>query len=72
MQEANRPKMMLPKEIAEEFDIPIYRVRKWVKEGKIVYVSCGKKALINREKFLAFLNGELETESKTKSCYMER
>lgn len=68
----NKPTMMLPKQIAEEFDIPIYRVRKWVKEGKIVYVACGKKALINRDKFLAFLNGELEAESKTKSYDMER
>lgn len=67
----NKPTMMLPKEIAEEFGIPIYRVRKWVKEGKIVYVACGKKALINRDKFLAFLNGELEAESKTKSYDME-
>ena len=57
----NKPKMMLPKQIAAEFDIPVYRVRKWVKEGKIVYVACGKKALINRDKFLAFLNGELNT-----------
>ena len=56
----NKPTMMLPKEIAEEFGIPIYRVRKWVKEGTIVYVACGKKALINRDKFLAFLNGEKE------------
>ena len=63
MNETNRPTMMLPKQIADEFDIPIYRVRKWVKEGRIVYVSCGKKALINRDKFLAFLNGELNTET---------
>lgn len=63
----NKPTMMLPKEIAAEFDIPIYRVRKWVKEGKIVYVACGKKALINRDKFLAFLNGELDTVAKTAS-----
>lgn len=63
-----KPTMMLPKQIAEEFGIPIYRVRKWVKEGKIVYVACGKKALINRDKFLAFLNGELENTS----CNMER
>ena len=68
----NKPTMMLPKQIAEEFDIPIYRVRKWVKEGKIVYVACGRKALINREKFIAFLYGELEAESKTKSYDMER
>ena len=68
----NKPTMRLPKQIAEEFDSPIYRVRKWVKEGKIVYVACGRKALINREKFIAFLYGELEAESKTKSYDMER
>lgn len=72
MTETNKPTMMLPKQVAKEFGIPIYRVRKWVKEGKIVYVDCGRKALINREKFIAFLYGELETESKTKSYDMER
>lgn len=41
MNKEKRPAMLLPKQVAEEFDIPIYRVRKWVKEGKIVYVACG-------------------------------
>ena len=53
----NIPRMLLPKDIAKEFGIPIYRVRQWVKEDKIVYVMCGKKALINYDKFLDFLNG---------------
>ncbi|MBQ8962056.1 MAG: hypothetical protein IJ071_12735 [Ruminococcus sp.] len=66
MNEMNRPIMMLPKQISEEFGIPIYRIRKWVAEGRIVYVPCGRRALINKEKFVAFLNGELNSEAVAK------
>ncbi len=64
MTETNKPTMMLPKQVAKEFGIPIYRVRKWVKEGTIVSVPCGRKSLINREKFVAFLNGEMNNDNK--------
>ena len=53
-----KPQMLLPRQIAEEYNIPIYRIRKWAKEGTIFCVMAGRKCLINRERFEQFLYGE--------------
>lgn len=57
----NIPHMLLPRQIAEQTGISIYRVRRWIAENKICFVRCGRKVLINYDKFIDFLNtGEAE------------
>ena len=56
MLENKIPHMLLPKQISVQTGIPVYRIRKWVQEGKIVHVYCGRKVLINYDKFIEFLN----------------
>lgn len=55
-EQINIPHMLLAKQVAEQSGIPIYRIRQWVKENKIVYVKCGKKILINYDRFVEFLD----------------
>lgn len=61
------PIMLTPDELAKETHFPVARIRELAKAKKIVHVPCGKKILINLEKFIEFLNtyqGE-EIEQKT-------
>lgn len=66
------PTMLLPKEAAEEFGIPIYRIREWCRANMIVCVPCGKKWLINRDRLIDFLNGEEPIPKKVRREDYER
>jgi len=53
----NVPIMLTVKQAAEEFNQSEHFIRRLVKEKKIVFVLNGVKVLINRSKFVEFLNG---------------
>ena len=49
------------KEAACELNIPVYALRRWVKSGEVPALYCGKKALINLDKLIDYLErGEQE------------
>ncbi len=52
------PTMLTVRETSERTGLPTSTLRKWCKLEQIVYVSAGKKVLINYDKLLDFLNGE--------------
>lgn len=51
------PRMRTIRQTAAETGVPEYFVRRLVKEGKIIHVYAGSKALVNLERFIEFLNG---------------
>ncbi|MBQ9541945.1 helix-turn-helix domain-containing protein [Ruminococcus sp.] len=51
------PKMRTIKEAAAEAGVPVYALRRWVKSGEVPAVYAGKKALINLDHLIDFLNG---------------
>lgn len=51
------PRMRTIKECAEELNIPVYALRTWVKQGAVPAVYCGKKALLNLDRVIEFLEG---------------
>lgn len=50
------PTMVTINELSEKTGVSTFAIRKMVKNNKIVYVTIGKKVLINYEKFLQYLN----------------
>lgn len=54
------PTMVTIKEASSQAGVSYDFVRKLCLQKKIVFVKAGNKYLINLEKFIAFLNGELE------------
>ena len=55
------PYMRTVKELAEEsrgFGISETHIRKALKKGEIPYITVGRKILINRDRFIDYLNGE--------------
>lgn len=54
--ETKIPKMRTIKETALITKVPEGRIREMVKKGQISHLKCGKKALINLDKFIEFLN----------------
>ena len=58
MEEKTRPlpRMRTIKETAAELNLPVYALRQWVKAGDIPAVYCGKKALLNLDCVIEFLN----------------
>lgn len=49
------PRMRTIKAAAHELDIPEYALRRWVKSGAVPAVYAGKKALVNLDKLIDFL-----------------
>lgn len=56
--ESTRPRMLTIKAAAEEFCVPVFAVRQWVKQGKLPAVFAGRKALINAETLADYLRGQ--------------
>jgi hypothetical protein len=54
------PKMRTIKECASELNIPVYALRTWVKQGAVPAVYAGKKALVNLDKVISFLEGGVQ------------
>lgn len=54
------PEMLTIKEAANRSKISYDAIRKMVLADKIVYIRCGKKILINWNKFCDYLNGEIK------------
>lgn len=52
----NVPRMRTIKETATELNIPVYALRQWVKAGDIPAVYAGKKALLNIDRVIDFLD----------------
>lgn len=50
------PKMATVQEAAKLSHLPVYRIRCLYKEGKIRYVACGKRILINLSSLAEYLN----------------
>lgn len=50
------PRMRTIREAARETGIPEHAMRVLVKEGRIVYIKVGSKALINLDKLVEYLN----------------
>ena len=49
------PRMRTIKETAAELNIPVYALRQWVKSGAIPAVYAGKKALLNLDRVIDYL-----------------
>ena len=55
------PRMRTIKETAEITGLHEYHIRQLVKQNRIVYITAGRKTLVNLDKFIDFLNtGEKE------------
>ncbi|MBS7398063.1 MAG: DNA-binding protein [Ruminiclostridium sp.] len=54
----NVPRMRTIRQTAELLELPEYFVRQLVKENRIPYVLAGRKALINVDRMIDYLNGE--------------
>lgn len=52
----NLPRMRTIKQTAQETGLHEYFVRQLVKQGRIRYISAGRKVLINLDLFVDFLN----------------
>ena len=50
------PQMMTIKETAKNTGLAEYYIRQCCLNNKIVYVRCGKRILVNFNKFIEFLN----------------
>lgn len=46
------------REVAEEFGLSYYAVRKMCLDGEIQHTRVGSKILVNRQKLYEYLNGE--------------
>ena len=55
------PTMVTIKEAAEKTGLSYYYIRKLCLEKKVVHIMAGRKVLINEEKLINFLNGEMES-----------
>ena len=56
----NIPTMLTIRELAAEtkaYGLTEFAIRNMVKRGEIAHINTGRKVLINREKFIAYLNG---------------
>jgi excisionase family DNA binding protein len=53
-----KPEMLTLQQCSERVGLPVYTLRRWANEGKIIHVLCGKKVLVNYGKLLDFLNGD--------------
>lgn len=60
-----KPKMLTIRAAADEFGLPVFAVRNWVKQGKLPAVFAGRKALINAETLADYLRGQSHAESDT-------
>lgn len=49
------PRMRTIKETAAELNIPVYALRQWVKSGAVPAVYAGKKALLNLDRVIEYL-----------------
>ena len=49
------PRMRTIKETASELNVPVYALRQWVKAGDIPAVYAGKKALLNLDRVIEYL-----------------
>lgn len=59
------PKMATVQEAAKLSNLPVYRIRCLYKEGKIRYVACGKRILINLKSLSEYLDsGDLPDEEQ--------
>ena len=54
------PTMVTIKQAAEKTGLSYYYIRKLCLEKKVVHIMAGRKVLINEEKLVNFLNGEME------------
>lgn len=54
------PRMRTVNETAKELHLPVYALRQWIKAGDLPAIYCGKKALLNLDRVIDFLNGERE------------
>ena len=55
------PTMLTIRELAAEtkaFGLSETAIRNMVKRGEIAHINAGRKVLINRERFIEFLNGK--------------
>ena len=52
------PRMRTINETAQELSLPVYALRQWIKSGAIPAIYCGKKALLNLDRVIDFLNSE--------------
>lgn len=50
------PRMRTIKAAAQELTIPEYALRRWVKAGAVPAVHAGRKALVNLDKLIEYLN----------------
>lgn len=50
------PRMRTIRQAAKEANVPEHWLRRAVKEGRVVYVMAGNKALVNLDKLLEYLN----------------
>ena len=54
------PRMRTITEAAKEVGLPVYFVRNLVKQNKIVYITAGRKSLVNVDSLIGYLNtGEM-------------
>lgn len=54
------PRVLGVKEIAKEFHIPVTQIRRWINEGRLPVIVCGKRFLINCTTFSKFLEGQCQ------------
>lgn len=54
------PRVLGVKEIAKEFHIPVTQVRRWINEGRLPVIVCGKRYLVNCTVFSRFLEGQCQ------------
>lgn len=50
------PRMCTIKETAEITGLHEYHIRQLVKQNRIVYITSGRKTLVNLDKFIEYLN----------------
>ena len=51
-------KFLTIQEAAERTGLAVYYIRQGIKKGKIPYIRCGNKAMVNIKKFLEMLDEE--------------
>lgn len=50
------PKMRTIPQAAQDLNIPVYALRRWVKDGSVPCVYAGRKAFVNLDTLISFLN----------------
>lgn len=53
------PRMRTIRETAEELGLHEYFIRTLVRQNRIKFITAGRKTLINIDRFVEFLNGEV-------------